>query len=581
MDLNKKLEELKPHQLNCNVFDVYSYNGLTMQDLLCQFFTKINECVTTSNETIDLAKWLVNEGLELEVVKKLMTWLEDGTLEDIINVNLFNSLDNKINDFGLQLKTIQKQEASVVMFGAKGDGETDNIKAFNDTVDYCLENNIKKIIIPSGTYKIKDVFKLPSGFFLEGLGEVTIIQDYVNAPVIATKEFYDNTRPYGGTKIININVVGSESNGVNNHGILIWDYYVIIDKCNISRCGGHGIKFTSKRSDGQTTTGNLVESTISNCHIRYTNLTPLYMGEDSNNKITDCTLENIMLSSNEGCECDLYVGSSAGYFINNIHTYGKSNVSVYIRNTYHTNINNIYIENYKNYGLHVHNQVGCNISNVGIKVQDTVNKSNSVVKITKSSLDVGRVGVTINNLNLFNYITSGSVLGLENENTYVDLKVSNYNISGKNVENIIKYGGYAKSYINIMDGIEAGTYTVTYNNTNLKQYQTSKFSGNTEKVITFNLPKMANYSKLIGKISIYGNAYDNGTILVNYSSDVFISAKNTDDELYVFFKTLIESVGFSVDPNFTVNRSNGELTLTFTPQDVRTTGLVLFEYGIH
>ena len=132
-----------------------------------------------------------------------------------------------------------------------------------------------------------------------------------------------------------------------------------------------------------------------------------------------------------------------------------------------------------------------------------------------------------------------------------------------------------------MDGIGAGTYTVTYNNTNLKQYQTSKFSGNTEKVITFNLPKMANYSKLIGKISIYGNAYDNGTILVNYSSDVFISAKNTDDELYVFFKTLIESVGFSVEPNFTVNRSNGELTLTFTPQDVRTTGLVLFEYGIH
>lgn len=103
MDLNKKLEELKPYQLNCNVFDVYSYNGLSMQDLLCQFFTKINECVSLSNNTIDLAKWLVNEGLELEVAKKLVLWLEDGTLENIINVNLFNSLDNKINSLGLQL----------------------------------------------------------------------------------------------------------------------------------------------------------------------------------------------------------------------------------------------------------------------------------------------------------------------------------------------------------------------------------------------------------------------------------------------------------------------------------------------
>ena len=104
MDLNKKLEELKPYQLNCNVFDVYSYNGLTMQDLLCQFFTKINECITVSNETIDLAKWLVNEGLEIEVVKKLMIWLEDGTLENIINVNLFNTLNEKINGLNSQLE---------------------------------------------------------------------------------------------------------------------------------------------------------------------------------------------------------------------------------------------------------------------------------------------------------------------------------------------------------------------------------------------------------------------------------------------------------------------------------------------
>src|SRR5699024_5667665 len=108
MDLNKKLEELKPYQLNCNVFDVYSYNGLTMQDLLCQFFTKINECITVSNETIDLAKWLVNEGLELEVVKKLMIWLEDGTLENIINVNLFNTLNEKINGLSSQLEHIAK-----------------------------------------------------------------------------------------------------------------------------------------------------------------------------------------------------------------------------------------------------------------------------------------------------------------------------------------------------------------------------------------------------------------------------------------------------------------------------------------
>ena len=104
MELNKKLKELKPQQLNCNVFDVYSYNGLTMQDLLCQFFTKINECVKSSNEVIDLTDWLVNTGLEEEVVKKLMVLIEDGTVEKLINVNLFKTLNNEINELSSQLE---------------------------------------------------------------------------------------------------------------------------------------------------------------------------------------------------------------------------------------------------------------------------------------------------------------------------------------------------------------------------------------------------------------------------------------------------------------------------------------------
>ena len=104
MDLNKRLKELKPQHLNCNVFDVYSYNGLTMQDLLCQFFTKINECVTSTNEVLDLTEWLVSVGLEEEVVKKLMMLIEDGTVEKLINVNLFNTLNEKINGLSSQLE---------------------------------------------------------------------------------------------------------------------------------------------------------------------------------------------------------------------------------------------------------------------------------------------------------------------------------------------------------------------------------------------------------------------------------------------------------------------------------------------
>ena len=157
MDLNKKLEELKPYQLNCNVFDVYSYNGLTMQDLLCQFFTKINECITVSNETIDLAKWLVNEGLEIEVVKKLMIWLEDGTLENIINVNLFKTLHDKITNVEKKINFIESEKlpCNVKDFGAKGDGLTDDTLAFQNAINSSLN-----VYIPNGEYVVNDTLNI-------------------------------------------------------------------------------------------------------------------------------------------------------------------------------------------------------------------------------------------------------------------------------------------------------------------------------------------------------------------------------------------------------------------------------------
>ena len=157
MELNKKLEELKPYQLNCNVFDVYSYNGLSMQELLCQFFTKINECITVSNETIDLAKWLVNEGLEIEVVKKLMIWLEDGTLENIINVNLFNTLNDKINGLSSQLEH-NTNLINVKEFGAVGDGLTDDTQAIKSCVEYAQLHN-KTVYIP-GEYLITETINI-------------------------------------------------------------------------------------------------------------------------------------------------------------------------------------------------------------------------------------------------------------------------------------------------------------------------------------------------------------------------------------------------------------------------------------
>lgn len=114
-ELEKRINEIKPYDLNCNLFSIYDYNGLSYQELLCQFFTKINECINNVNKTLDLVEWLVEEGLKKEVAIKLQNWFDDGTLAEIINEQLFKSLNEKIDKkveifIGKELPTNRKEK---------------------------------------------------------------------------------------------------------------------------------------------------------------------------------------------------------------------------------------------------------------------------------------------------------------------------------------------------------------------------------------------------------------------------------------------------------------------------------------
>lgn len=111
MNLEEKIKELQPYELDCDVFSVYNYRGLTMNELLNQFFTRINECIKLCNGTIDLAKWLVNEGLSIEVANKLNEWLIDGTLAQIINEVLLKEIETKITQIETDIDTIERDVA--------------------------------------------------------------------------------------------------------------------------------------------------------------------------------------------------------------------------------------------------------------------------------------------------------------------------------------------------------------------------------------------------------------------------------------------------------------------------------------
>lgn len=239
----KTIEGLKKYDLNCNIFSVYDYEELTINELLCKFFTKINECIKVSNETVDLAKWLVNEGLSIEVVKKLMTWLNDGTIENLINVNLFNSLNEKIKGLSSQLEHI-----------INVDSFKTNTNTDQEAVDLALLEFKKRGggILNFGAREYLCNFEIESNICIKGQGcGVTILKSVPgsNKDVISTKDFNtltdittvgDNLGSHY-VEIENITIDGNKNKNDFGYGIRIWGASLRFTNVVVQNCVNDGI----------------------------------------------------------------------------------------------------------------------------------------------------------------------------------------------------------------------------------------------------------------------------------------------------------------------------------------------------
>lgn len=179
----KIINELKPLDLNCSIFSVYDYDGLSMQELLCQFFTKINEIIKSQNEVYELCDWLINIGLKQEVAKKLEEWINDGTLANLINDTLFNELNKKIN--GIAQVVLTDFEEYAELQGDKKIWTKPMLKAIEKI------KNGGKLIIPKGEFLMSAHLDFTEdwqtrtfnyGFTIEGMGTGSIIKTLDNSP---------------------------------------------------------------------------------------------------------------------------------------------------------------------------------------------------------------------------------------------------------------------------------------------------------------------------------------------------------------------------------------------------------------
>jgi hypothetical protein len=101
---------------------VYDFSDMTNEELRCKFFQKLQECIELCNNSSAILEWLKNEGLEKEVNELLSQWEEDGTLENLINIDMLNKkldkeiFDNTTESINNNITTINKQLEQKVSF---------------------------------------------------------------------------------------------------------------------------------------------------------------------------------------------------------------------------------------------------------------------------------------------------------------------------------------------------------------------------------------------------------------------------------------------------------------------------------
>ena len=78
---------------------VYDFNDFTLNELICKLAQKMDEVITQSNESFNYLDWLKEQGLSDTVIGILLGWKDDGTLDAIINGNVFNELNTKVDTF--------------------------------------------------------------------------------------------------------------------------------------------------------------------------------------------------------------------------------------------------------------------------------------------------------------------------------------------------------------------------------------------------------------------------------------------------------------------------------------------------
>jgi hypothetical protein len=158
--------------------------SMTLLDKVNKVIVYLNEIGKLSNDVLEqwnqVVDWVMSDGLDASLSAKLDSMVADGSLEKLINQDIFADLNTQITTVSTDLTAAKtdlsnvktdvsyfdKNGVSVLKFGAKGDGVTDDTAA----IQAAISSNYDVIYFPSGTYLLAGNVTLNHPVSLIGLG---------------------------------------------------------------------------------------------------------------------------------------------------------------------------------------------------------------------------------------------------------------------------------------------------------------------------------------------------------------------------------------------------------------------------
>ena len=574
-----------------NMTKVINHNA----DLEAEFIEKFNLLEKFVNEYFD------NLDVQEEINNKLDAMVEDGTLQELINnvlqpnvtwtfdtvadmqasTNLeegcfartlgFNSLNDggasiyKIKDvtgvttndydklaIGDDLYAELSVEGSVYpeQFGCAADGTTDDSAAFQACVDFAHNNNVS-VDLNEKTYLLNSGVTIYTKTNINGNNGTLKSTD--DAPILKSAS------PISSVRLQDINFIGANDvTKTANIGLDIVPFYSEFKNLNFTNLY-YAVYLKTTGADG-----TLVENRFADINVRSC-FGGLKLGDADNNKLTDGFLNNIVISSSDSSLYGVYIGSCAGWNINEVHVYGTNSTAIYVKNGWRTNLSNIYIESTSTNGLYVDSmQLGVSLTNAHIAA-----KTDTAIAVKQRSSSYQPLG-TNSVFNVANLITVAPDSSTAN---IVD-------VDKINIVNYTHYGGGTKLVVdkiadsNIVDKISIKNKKLSDDNTykrlfyndnivNLMGTDVLNAAADTQKVITIPLgiTPPYSYSSCIYKFKMMTYQYWDSSSTCEYEADVAVI--NKGGSYSVKSSTSSSVTMFSNAPVFTY--SDGNLVVTFTP----------------